>query len=357
MSIRSYNKLVRERIPEIIEASGKTCVTEILSDEEYLKMLDAKLDEEVAEYHKDQNIEELADLLEVIRACATARGYSIDELEFVRLKKAKDRGGFGKRILLKEVTETSDYSFLFIMKHFLDGIEKRYIPDQLGDAVEQRKNGRLFMLSDHIRAMVYSQLSARTVWNRIEVNVPKIELLFFNFDLIRLQSCNWNLLYKGLLDLKCGSQCTKRQMQNLHKNINVLLNIEREYGSLDNFVLSDKPEEIVVALSSKGKYKLEYVGPALAWEYLRNVGIDGAKPDVHVCRFLSANRLGLANGNPAEPDEAIRIIRDISNNTGMSMAAIDNIIWSFCANKYGEICTAAPHCSRCVIKQYCYFQK
>lgn len=45
-----YNKLVRDRIPEIIEASGKTCVTEILSDEAYLKMVDAKLDEEFAEY-------------------------------------------------------------------------------------------------------------------------------------------------------------------------------------------------------------------------------------------------------------------------------------------------------------------
>ena len=62
MSIKTYNKLVRDRIPEIIEASGKTCVTEILSDEAYLEMLDKKLDEELAEYHKDQNIEELADL-------------------------------------------------------------------------------------------------------------------------------------------------------------------------------------------------------------------------------------------------------------------------------------------------------
>lgn len=46
-----YNKLVRDRIPEIIEASGKTCVTEILSEETYLRMVDAKLDEELAEYH------------------------------------------------------------------------------------------------------------------------------------------------------------------------------------------------------------------------------------------------------------------------------------------------------------------
>ena len=102
---RLYNKLVRDRIPEIIRASGKTCTTEILSDEEYLRMIDAKLDEGLAEYHKDQNIEELADLLEVIRAAAIARGYTLDDLERVRAEKATKRGGFAKRILLKEVVE------------------------------------------------------------------------------------------------------------------------------------------------------------------------------------------------------------------------------------------------------------
>lgn len=103
--MRKYYKLVRNRIPEIIEASGKTCTAEVLSEQDYLQMLDAKLDEELAEYHKDQNIEELADLLEIIRAVAVARGYSLEELEQVRAEKAAKRGGFEKRILLKEVYE------------------------------------------------------------------------------------------------------------------------------------------------------------------------------------------------------------------------------------------------------------
>ena len=101
----TYNKLVRDRIPEIIKLSGKKCSTEILSDEEYLKLVDAKLDEELSEYHKDQNIEELADLLEVIHAATLARGYSLEELEHVRAEKAAKRGGFANRILLKEVYE------------------------------------------------------------------------------------------------------------------------------------------------------------------------------------------------------------------------------------------------------------
>jgi predicted house-cleaning noncanonical NTP pyrophosphatase (MazG superfamily) len=102
---KTYNKLVRDRIPEIIEASGAECKTEILADEKYLEMIDAKLDEELAEYHKDQNIEELADLLEVIRAATIARGYTLEELEAVRAKKAEKRGGFEKKILLIETIE------------------------------------------------------------------------------------------------------------------------------------------------------------------------------------------------------------------------------------------------------------
>ncbi len=105
MQVKKYNKLVRDQIPKIIEAGGSSCVTRTLSNEEYLRALDKKLDEELAEYHKDQNIEELVDLLEVIYAAAIARGYSLAQLEQVRREKAQARGGFAERIFLEEVTE------------------------------------------------------------------------------------------------------------------------------------------------------------------------------------------------------------------------------------------------------------
>ena len=100
-----YHKLLRDPIPEIIIASGKTCTTQILPDKDYLEMLDAKLDEELAEYHKDQSVEELADLLEVLLACTVARGYSVEQLEKIRAEKAFKRGRFEKKILLTEVIE------------------------------------------------------------------------------------------------------------------------------------------------------------------------------------------------------------------------------------------------------------
>lgn len=100
-----YNKLVRDRIPEIIASDGKACVTEILPDERYLEMLDAKLAEELSEYRESRSLEELADLLEVLRAVAKARGWTWEELEQMRQEKAAKRGGFEKKILLREVCE------------------------------------------------------------------------------------------------------------------------------------------------------------------------------------------------------------------------------------------------------------
>lgn len=105
MSIKNYNKLIRDYIPEIIAASGKTCTTETLSDADYLTMLDAKLNEELAEYQESKSLEELADLLEVIRAVVKARGYTLEELEQIRVEKAAKRGGFEKKLILKQVIE------------------------------------------------------------------------------------------------------------------------------------------------------------------------------------------------------------------------------------------------------------
>ena len=101
--MKVHNKLVRDKIPEIIEKDGKTCVTHILSDEEYITALERKLNEEVAEYQVDKNLEEMADILEVLQAICVARGYSLDELEAMREKKADERGGFAKKIYLEYV--------------------------------------------------------------------------------------------------------------------------------------------------------------------------------------------------------------------------------------------------------------
>lgn len=98
--INFYNKLVRDKIPEIIENKGIICKTARLSQESFLDMLDTKLCEEVAEYQEDKSMEEMADILEVMQSIAKARGYDWDEILKIQTKKREERGGFEEKILL-----------------------------------------------------------------------------------------------------------------------------------------------------------------------------------------------------------------------------------------------------------------
>ena len=95
-----YNKLVRDQIPTIIEAQGQVPYTRILSDEEYTVALKQKLDEEVGEFHKDNNLEELADILEVVYALTENLGCTREELMEAYQKKHDERGGFKEKIFL-----------------------------------------------------------------------------------------------------------------------------------------------------------------------------------------------------------------------------------------------------------------
>lgn len=105
MYIRRYNKLVRDRIPEIIENSGRKAVAETLNDVDYKEYLHNKLSEEMHEYLESGSVDELADLIEVIYALSDYNGVSISDFEDLRKKKAIGRGTFNKRLLLKEVVE------------------------------------------------------------------------------------------------------------------------------------------------------------------------------------------------------------------------------------------------------------
>ena len=105
MKTKTYNKLVRDKIPAIIESDDKQCVCEILSDEQYIKMLNIKLQEEVNEYLESGSVEELADIYEVMHAILDYKNTTLEEFQRIRLEKLESRGGFKDRILLKEVIE------------------------------------------------------------------------------------------------------------------------------------------------------------------------------------------------------------------------------------------------------------
>ena len=106
--MKVYNKLVRDKIPEIILKDNELPTTRILNDEEYIQELNKKLQEEVSEYLEAENIEEMVDILEVIRAILEHKGVSYDEIEEKRIKKATKRGAFKEKIYLEKVLQNGD---------------------------------------------------------------------------------------------------------------------------------------------------------------------------------------------------------------------------------------------------------
>ena len=101
---RTYHKLVRDKIPEIIKNQGGTPVTQILDNIAFEQELYKKLQEEVDEFVESGNIEELADILEVVHALAEEQGVSPSQLKEIQMNKRAERGGFEKKIFLLETT-------------------------------------------------------------------------------------------------------------------------------------------------------------------------------------------------------------------------------------------------------------
>lgn len=99
--MKVYNKLVRDKIPDIIKDDNGIPITRILNDEEYLEELNHKLKEELDEYLEDGSIEELADMAEVMRAIISLKKTSYEEFENIRISKVLKRGAFKKRIFLE----------------------------------------------------------------------------------------------------------------------------------------------------------------------------------------------------------------------------------------------------------------
>jgi len=97
-----YNKLVRDKIPEIIKQNKSTPITHIADDEEYWDKLKEKLKEEVDEFLKNSTEEELADILEIVYAIRDYMKIDKDKFEEIRENKAQKRGGFKNKIILDE---------------------------------------------------------------------------------------------------------------------------------------------------------------------------------------------------------------------------------------------------------------
>ena len=241
-------------------------------------------------------------------------------------------------------------------------ILNEYLKDKVQDidltileAVSDRNNGKVFSFKEHLKGFIYAQLSALVSWKRIKDNQAKFDELLCDFDRNALKEQSADFLVEEIKNLKCYSPyTTKNQMYALKSNIETFEKIEQDFGSLEKFITHTTPVNIIKLLAdSKSTYKLKYSGVALVCEYLRNVGIDVIKPDVHIKRILGVERLNIVKG---KSDYAvIAECKKLSDEIGISQVKMDYLLWNYCSKGYGEICTARPKCDKCVICEYCNY--
>ena len=223
-------------------------------------------------------------------------------------------------------------------------------------ALQKRLNGKSFSFEEHIAAMVYALLGNQRPWKTISENYDKIKEVFHNFDPDYLQETDPIILTNNVREIKCGNRMIRSQMNSLSYNIDIFKSITSSYGTMDKYVLSDEPLIIADELS-QGKYKLKQMGIALVIEYLKNVGIDAFKPDIHIKRLFGSDRLGLSDKPFATEQEVLKLAKEISIKSNMPITVIDSIIWQFCATNYAQICSASPHCEKCLVRTKCNYNK
>lgn len=201
-------------------------------------------------------------------------------------------------------------------------------------------------LADHVKAMVYAQLSNNRPWQPIYNNRLKIDAIFSHYDINLLKKVNPTILIDEITKIHCGNRQIKRQMQSLRANIETLERIQADHGSISGYYSTTSLVDVIKSLSQSGKnYKLNCMGIPLVCEYLKGVGVEVIKPDSLLCRLLG--RLGYSKKIPATSWEAIEICKKIGDEYGLSQVEIDTILWQYCAKDKFEVCTDRPKCAQC----------
>ena len=147
-----------------------------MNKEEYIAALEVKLNEEVAEYQQDKNLEEMADILEVLQAICVARGYSLEELEVMRAKKASERGGFVTGIVVVAFVCLTGLLCVFVRR-------RRRIVQQHRNTIRER----YMQLTTEYNKVVEELNQSRLGWEEFQKNKKQ--------ELEKLRLRNWCALW------------------------------------------------------------------------------------------------------------------------------------------------------------------
>ena len=264
--------------------------------------------------------------------------------------------------MVKNITllEDKDLKEIYpLIKESMDYINYDYMRDikDLINSVKSRKKGKKYSFEEHLKALILALLSNHR-WgdNNIRENMDTIDKIFHNYNKNDLKIVDPNILVKKLRNIHCTNPMINNQMKALSRNIIVLEKIEKDYGSLDNFVSIETPNDIANMFNS-GKYKLTQVGRAFAYDYLKRVGVNTCKKSSQLERLFGSHRLGIVENANATEQQVLNIIKKIAILNDCDEIIVESIIQQFCLLRSANICGEYPKCEKCKIRKYCNYNK
>ena len=210
--------------------------------------------------------------------------------------------------------------------------------------------------TDIFEGLCKAIFSIQAVWNNYEKNFEAINKLLFYYNLKKISElCNDEIeqIYTKIKSLKIRDRFLNKKLYDFRDNAKTFLKIANRFGSVHRFIeqnFTNKEYLITQFTDHQSEYKLSRVGLAICSEFFKNIGIDDFKPDLHMNRFFA--RIGLIDNptfkNTPRIDFQIRKIGiEFANKIGKPAHHVDSILWLFCAEGKGEICSSKPKCQKC----------
>lgn len=256
--------------------------------------------------------------------------------------------------MVKSITLLEDNNLKIIyplIKESMNKINYDYTKDvnDLVYSVNLRKKGKKYTFEEHLKALIITQLSNHR-WgdNNIRKNIDTIDNIFHNYNKNYLKLVNPNILVNELKKIHCTNPMINNQMKALSKNIMVLEKIEKDYGSLDNFVNTESPNDIANILND-GRYKMIQVGRAFAYDYLKKVDINTCKNSIQLKRLFGSHRLGMVENKNATEQQVLNIIKKIAKINNCEEIVVESILTQFCLLRSANICGECPNSEKCKI--------
>lgn len=237
------------------------------------------------------------------------------------------------------------------------GYDYNLLINEYNDIADLRKQGHLFTFKEHLCALILAQLyNERWGDSNIRENIDKVRLIFKDYDKEVLKQADKDEIFNSLSKINCTNPITRRVLNGLNQNIETLEKIERDYGTIDNFITSKDINKIADCFY-EGKYKLIQVGVLIAYDYLRRVGMDVCNPRYQLSRLLGNDRLGLINKKKATRTQVLALVQKMSEETGISVLEINHLLWQFCIQRGGNICIPTPNCNYCKLRKFCNYNR